>query len=144
MARVIGVAGLAFEARIAAGGYTHAIRSGNGSVLAGSLGSVIAEDCRGLISFGLAGGLSPNLPAGTCIVGSTIVSETIQLNTDRTWSQALLRLIPESIHGAIAGVTTIVAQPEAKRVLHVRTGALAVDNESHVVASIAGANRLRD
>jgi len=75
-------------------------------------------------------------------VGSTIVSETIQLGTDRTWSQALLRLIPDAIYGAIAGATTIVAHPEAKRALHMSTGALAVDSESHVVASFAAARGL--
>ena len=79
LAAIIGVTGLAFEARIAADWYTHAICSGDGSTLAGSLASAIAGDCCGLISFGVAGGLSPDLPAGTCIVGSTIVSETIQL-----------------------------------------------------------------
>jgi uridine phosphorylase len=140
LAAVIGVTGLAFEARIAADCYTHVICSGDGSTLAGSLASAIAGDCCGLISFGIAGGLSPDLPAGTCIVGSTIVSETIRLTTDRNWSQALLRLIPNAIHGAIAGVTTIVAQ--AKRSLHMSTGALAVDNESHVVASVAAARGL--
>ena len=142
LAAIIGVTGLAFEARIAADWYTHAICSGDGSTLAGSLASAIAGDCCGLISFGVAGGLSPDLPAGTCIVGSTIVSETIQLTTDQNWSQALLRLIPDAIHGAIAGVTTIVAHPEAKRSLHMSTGALAVDNESHVVASVAAARGL--
>ena len=129
LAAVIGITGLAFEARIAADCYTHAICSGDGSTLAGSLAAAIAEDCGGLLSFGVAGGLSPDLPTGTCIVGSTIVSETIQFTTDWNWSQALLRLIPHAIYGAIAGVTTIVAHPEAKRSLHVSTGALAVDNE---------------
>jgi adenosylhomocysteine nucleosidase len=142
LAAVIGVAGLAFEAWIATGRYTQAICSGNGSTLARSLASAVAADCRGLISFGIAGGLSPDLPAGTCIVGSMIVSEKIQLTTDQKWSQTLLRLIPNAIHGAIAGVTTIVAHPTAKRALHMSTGALAVDNESHVVATIAAARGL--
>ena len=35
-----------------------------------------------------------------------------------------------------------VAHPEAKRVLHLSTGALAVDNESHLVASVAAAQGL--
>jgi hopanoid-associated phosphorylase len=142
LAAIIGVTGLAIEARIAADRYTHIICGGDGSELAGSLETAIAGDCCGLISFGVAGGLSPNLPAGACIVASTIMSETIQLATDRKWSHALLRLIPDAIHGSIVGVTTIVAQPEAKRSLHMSTGALAVDNESHVVASFAAARRL--
>lgn len=142
MAAIIGVTGLALEARIAADRYIHAICSGDGSALAGSLEFARGADCCGLISFGVAGGLSPDLPTGTCIVGSTIVSETIQFATDREWSQALLRRIPRAINGAIAGVTTIVAHPEAKRSLHMSTSALAVDNESHVVASFAAARGL--
>jgi adenosylhomocysteine nucleosidase len=142
LAAIIGVTGLALEARIAADWYTHAICSGDGSTLARSLEFAIGEDCGGLMSFGVAGGLSPDLPTGTCIVGSTIVSETIQLATDRKWSEALLRRIPDAIYGAIAGVTTIVAHPEAKRSLHMSTSALAVDNESHVVASFAAARGL--
>ena len=139
MAAVIGITGLAFEAQIATDSHTHAICSGDGSTLARSLASAIAGDCRGLISFGIAGGLSPGLRAGTCIVGSTIVTEAIEFSTDRQWSQALLRPIPDAIYGAIAGVTTVAAHPKAKRSLHMRTGALAVDNESQVVASVAAA-----
>ncbi|WLA82335.1 phosphorylase family protein [Bradyrhizobium elkanii] len=142
MAVVIGVTGLAFEARIAADLHTQAICNGDGSTLAESLASAIAGDCCGLISFGVAGGLSPDLPAGACVVASTIISETIQLFTDRDWSQALLRLIPGSIYGPIAGVTTVAMHPEAKRSLHMSTGALAVDNESHVAASVAAARGL--
>ncbi|OKO88645.1 adenosylhopane nucleosidase [Bradyrhizobium sp. NAS80.1] len=142
MAAVIGVTGLAIEARIVADRYTHAICGGDGRTLTESLASAIAGDCCGLMSFGIAGGLSPGLRSGTCIVGSTIVAETIELATDRNWSQALLRLIPDAIHGAISGVPTVAAHPEAKHLLHMSTGALAVDNESHVVASVAAARDL--
>ena len=142
LAAVIGVSGLAFEARIASGVHTRAICSGDGGMLATSLACAIAGDCRGFISFGIAGGLSPSLRTGTCVVGSAIVSERARLITDPHWSQALLQLIPNAVHGAIVGVTTIVAHPEAKRALHVSTGALAVDNESHVVASFAAARGL--
>ena len=139
---MIGVTGLAFEARIAADLHTQAICSGDGTGFAESLASTIAGDCCGLISFGVAGGLSPGLLSGTCIVGSTIVAEAIEFPTDRHWSQALLRLIPDAIHGAIAGMPTVAVYPETKRSLHMSTGALAVDNESHVVASVAAARGL--
>ena len=142
MAAVTGVTGLAFEARIAAGRHTRAICSGDGSMLAASIACAVTEDCRGLISFGIAGGLSPDLRTGTCVVGSTIVSETTQVATDRNWSRALLQLIPDAVHGAIFGAATVVSHPEAKRDLHASTGALAVDNESHVVASVAAARGL--
>ena len=142
MAIVIGVTGLAFEARIATDSCTLAICGGDGRTLPESLARAIAEDCCGLISFGVAGGLAPDIPAGTSIVGSTIISETIELATDREWSQALLQLVPDAICGAIVGTTAVVAHPETKRSLHMSTGALAVDNESHVVASVAAARHL--
>lgn len=143
MVAVVGVAGLAFEARIAAGRHTHVICSGDGGMLATSLACAIAGDCQGLISFGIAGGLSPALGAGTCIVGSTIVAGTTQLVTDRDWSRNLLQAIPRAVYGPIAGISaSVVAHPEAKRALHLSTGALAVDNELHVVASVAAAHGL--
>jgi adenosylhomocysteine nucleosidase len=47
-----------------------------------------------------------------------------------------------AVYGPIAGITSVVAHPAAKRALHLSTGALAVDNESHVVANIAAAHGL--
>ncbi len=117
MAAVTGVTGLAFEARIAAGRHTRVICSGDGAMLAASIAGAVTE-------------------------GSTIVSETTQVATDRNWSRALLQLIPDAVHGAIFGSATVVSHPEAKRDLHASTGALAVDNESHVVASVAAARGL--
>jgi hopanoid-associated phosphorylase len=142
VAMVIVVAGLAFEARIAAGAGTRVICSGDGRALATSLECAIASDCRGLISFGVAGGLSPQLGAGTYVVGSAILSETAQFTTDLDWSRGLLQTIPGSVYGLIAGVSAPIAHPEAKRALHINTGALAVDMESHVVADVAAARGL--
>jgi hypothetical protein len=39
--------------------------------------------------------------------------------------------------GVLAGVPTPVANADAKRALHQKTGAVAVDMESHIVASVA-------
>lgn len=136
MAAVGGVAGLAFEARIASG--REARLGGDGRTLAASVASAIAGDCRGLISFGIAGGLAPGLCPGTCLVGSTIITETVAFATDWNWSRNLLRLIPGAIHGAIVGLSPpVLTRPDAERGLHRRTGALVVDNESHGVARIA-------
>ena len=139
---VIAVAGMAFEARIAGASGAHVISRENEKTLASALAGAIGKDCRGLISFGVAGGLAPHLPAGTCIVGSTILSNAAEFATDGDWSTNLLRTIPGAVHGAIVGVRAPVAEPEAKRVLHARTGAMAVDMESHVVASVATARGL--
>src|SRR5215472_1835815 len=109
---MIVVVGLAFEARIAAGPGIHVICSGDGRNLASSLASAVRGGCGGLVSFGVAGGLHPDLQPGDCIVASAVL-------------------------GVLAGVPAPVATPEAKRLLHQRTGAFAVDMESHIVASVA-------
>ena len=142
MAAVIGVVGLAFEARIAAGRDTRVICSGDGRTLPTALACAIAGNCRGLVSFGVAGGLAPKLHAGTCVVGSVITSGTTRFMTDWNWSRNLLQAIPSAVYGAIVGISAPIAQTEAKRALHVSTGALAVDMESHVVASVAAARAL--
>jgi adenosylhomocysteine nucleosidase len=142
VAAVLGVSGLAFEARIAAGRDTRVICSADGRTLPTALLCAIAGDCRGLVSFGVAGGLAPELHAGTCVVGSVIKSRATRFMTDWNWSRNLLQAIPGAVYGPIVGVSAPIAQHEAKRALHVSTGALAVDMESHVVASIAAARAL--
>ena len=64
------VVGLAFEARIAAGPGIQVVCGGDGSNLTAALTAAIAEarmlfgDCPGIISFGVAGGLAPQLRPG--------------------------------------------------------------------------------
>ena len=139
---VIAVAGMAFEARIAAWAGAPVVCVGNTQKLASVLMSAVGKDCRGLISFGMAGGLSPALKAGTCIVASAIHGEKTRFATDEIWSSNLLKAIPRAVRGEIAGVAAPVVYSEEKRALHAGTGAMAVDTESHVVASVAAARRL--
>jgi len=142
------VVGLAFEARIAAGPGVSVICSGSDGNLAQTLASAFAqardsaEGCRGVVSFGVAGGLAPDLQPGTCIVGSSILSGDDRMMTDRTWSQELLHAIPNAVYGAIAGVAAPVAHPQAKRALYLKTGAVAVDMESHIVARVAADHQM--
>lgn len=140
---MIVVVGLAFEARIAAGPGITVICSGDGRNLAGSLDRAIrAGFCRGLVSFGVAGGLRSDLKSGSCIVASEIVIGENRVPTDRQWSASLLRNMPGAVHGPLVGVDAPVATPQAKCSLHLRTGAAAVDMESHIVARSALAHGL--
>src|SRR5262245_5889420 len=134
---MIVVVGMAFEARIAAGLGVPVICGGDGKNLATSLARAMAAGCGGLISFGVAGGLAPSLKPGSCVIASSILHEGDAQATDARWAQRLTRLIPGSAHGAIVGVSEPIAHSEAKRDLHQRTGALAVDMESHIVARAA-------
>jgi len=139
---MIVVVGLEFEARIAAGFEAQIICSGDGRNLATKLSRAIKEDCRGLVSFGVAGGLAPQLKPGDCVVGSAVLSDSGRVEMDRRWPTSFLQTIPGAICGTLAGVSAPVADPRAKRALHVRTGAVAVDMESHIVAQVAEARGL--
>lgn len=139
---MIVVVGLAFEARIAAGSGLPIICSGDGQNLTPDLKRAIAGGCKGLVSFGVAGGLDPRLKPGTCVVGSAIVTGDVRHQTDLTWSQTLLEAMPGAVHGMLAGVDGPVCTPAGKRALNRETGALAVDTESHMVARAAASHGL--
>jgi hopanoid-associated phosphorylase len=145
---VIIVVGLAFEARIAAGPGVHVICSGDGRNLAAKLTAAIADSrkrvrgCPGIISFGVAGGLAPHLRPGTCVVGSAVLSGTSKMPISAEWSQKLLQAIPDAVSGMLLGVPAPIAHPDEKRALYLRTGAIAVDMESHIVAAVGLAHEL--
>lgn len=134
--------GLGFEARIAAGPDTRVICSGDGTNLAARLDRAIAAGCRGLLSFGVAGGLASGLRPGTCVVASDIVSEAGRLPTDPRWLRNLLHTIPGAFRGVVLGSPVPVVCATAKAALWRQTGAHAVDMESHIVAQAAAAHGL--
>jgi hopanoid-associated phosphorylase len=112
------------------------------SELAASLDQAITGGCRSIISFGVAGGLAPHLRPGNWVVASSIIDAQQSCPTDRSWSKAILKMIPGAEHRPIAGVDYAVAAPEAKRRMHAETGAATVDMESHLVARLASTHGL--
>jgi hopanoid-associated phosphorylase len=141
---LIAVVGLAFEARIAAGPGIRVISRGHDEELAVSLARAFREDARGVVSFGVAGGLSPDLAPGTCVIGSAIVSGTSmnRVSTHDGWSKNLLQAMPAAVCGPLYGSPGPVIHPRAKAALYKMTGAIAVDMESHIVAGVAAAHGL--
>ena len=139
---VIAFVGMAFEARIAAGPGVLVVCRTGGSKLAPIAESAVRHGYRGMISFGVAGGLASHLRAGDWVVASAVrESHTVRV-TDAAWSRRLLGMISGAVHAPILGVDAPVAEPAKKRELHRATGAAAVDMESHVVARVAAAHRL--
>jgi adenosylhomocysteine nucleosidase len=134
---MIVVVGMAFEARIAARLGVPVVCGGDGKHLEESLARAMAAGCNGLISFGVAGGLAPELKPGTCIIGSGVIVDGQERPTDARWSHRLQRIIPDTVYGPLLGVRHPIALARDKRALHQKTGALAVDMESHVVARAA-------
>ena len=136
---VVAVSGLIFEARIAAGPGVMVVCDSRKLRLVAALEAAIGRGCVGVISFGTAGGLAPDLAPGSWIVASAIVSGRGRFPTDPRWSKKILQMLPAATHANIAGVDAPVADTQAKRALHGRTGAAAADMESHMAAGIAAA-----
>jgi adenosylhomocysteine nucleosidase len=142
---VIAATGLAAEARLAArSAHVTAVAGGGDETrLKSLLERSVDEGARGIISFGIAGGLKPDLVSGTCVVGTMVIcGDGHSHPTDTTWTRHLSDHLPGAELGPIAGCRTAIAAPNAKRTLFEATGAIAVDMESHVVARIAGERKL--
>ncbi len=94
---------------------------------------LIAQGVSGLVSFGLAGGLSPLLVAGQVIVPSSVTVEGQVLAADPALADRLGGL---SGHMLLAGHGIVVTAAE-KQVVHVVSAADAIDLESGAVALAA-------
>ena len=127
------------EARIAAGAAVSVIASGgNRSVLENALDNVFEANIGAVLSFGIAGGLAPGLPAGTALVARKIVSEDGEYECDRAWSQRLATALGGAPIVDMAGIDDAVATPADKRALHIATRAAAADMELHIAARFRG------
>lgn len=140
-ARIIAVTSLAWEARIAVGPEISVICS-PGSHLAAALATAVGRGVSGIVSFGIAGGLAPDLRAGDWIVAAAVRTGEQVFPTDRAWTRSLLERLPAAVHADIVGMDATVAEPAGKQSLHARTGAAAVDTESQIAVRIAAAYRV--
>jgi len=141
------VTGLPAEARAAGNGKCEDIRilcCGGSTARAESLArSLVDWGAAGLLSFGTAGGLGPDLPAGTVVLASTIVGPAgDRFEIDGEWAARLdtaLRPVLHTVRAPIAGADSPVAAIPAKAALAKSSGAAAVDMESHALARIGAA-----
>ncbi len=138
-AGIVAVVGLQFEARIIAGPAVRAVVLGSAPR---PLAALLLPTDRGVISFGVCGGLAPGLAPGACVIASSVSDGARAWTTDRAWTKCLERAIPNAIVGPILGVDSPILDVGAKAILHQRHGAVAVDMESHVAALAASAHGL--
>jgi hypothetical protein len=134
--------GLALEAKIAAKQFRAELGALNLTDFSGG-GCAAVSDCRAIVSFGLAGGLSPGLRAGDIVVASCVVGHNGRFATDDVWSGRLLTAMPTAFYAPIIGVESPSGIRAERRELGVRAGALAVDMESHIVGQVASRNLMR-
>src|SRR5580698_5430497 len=136
---VLIVTGLIQEARIASGpGMTVICSSSDPQQLRALLTVFDPTTIRGVISFGVAGGLDPSLKSGDVVVATEVLAGDarwlagLSLNDDLIASMGLGRR--RIVRGRLAGVEQVIAARAGKAALHLETGAAAVDMESHIAA----------
>jgi hopanoid-associated phosphorylase len=139
---VLIVTGLVQEARIAAGpGLTVICSSSDPKQLRELLTVFDPKTIRGVISFGVAGGLDPSLKSGDVVVATEVLAGDtrwlagLALNETMIARAALGRR--RVIRGGLAGVEKVIGASALKAALHLETGAAAVDMESHIAAAYA-------
>lgn len=136
------VTGLVQEARIAAGPGMAVVCSASDPVQLRALLTVFdPKTIRGVVSFGVAGGLDPSLKSGDIVVATEVVAGDarwlagLSLSEQQIASIALGRR--RVVRGGLAGVEEVVAEKAVKIALRLETGAAAVDMESHIAAAYA-------
>jgi adenosylhomocysteine nucleosidase len=141
---VLIVTGLVQEARIAAGpGMIVICSSSDPRQLRALLATLDSSSFRGVISFGVAGGLDPSLRSGDIVVATEVLAGDtrflagLALNDVMIARAALGRR--RVVRGGLAGVEQVVAARACKALLRSETGAAAVDMESHIAAAYATA-----
>lgn len=103
---------------------------------------LIAGGSEGLLSFGIAGALAPDLESGDLIVAHGLCDAAgEQLATDGAWRAALTAAMDENfVHyreGAILGSSRALLTAADKAAAFADSGCLAVDMESAAVAAAA-------
>ena len=144
---VLIVTGLVQEARIAAGpGMAVICSSSDPQQLRALLTVFDPATIRGVISFGVAGGLDPSLRSGDIVVATEVMAGDarwlagLSLSEQQIASIALGRR--RVVRGGLAGVEEVVVGQACKAALRSVTGAAAVDMESHIAAAYAAENDL--
>ena len=140
---VLVACGLALEARIASGSGVRSVAGGvDRRRLASELEHWAASGASAILSFGVAGGLAPDLAAGTCIIARGVHAAAGYRACDAAWTARLAERLPRARVGDVAGSDHPVIDADGKRALHAATSALAVDTESHIAAEVASAHAL--
>jgi adenosylhomocysteine nucleosidase len=139
---VLIVTGLVQEARIAAGpGMTVICSSSDPQQLRALLTVFDPTTIKGVISFGVAGGLDPTLKSGDVVVATEVLAGDARWLAGLTLNEDLIESMGlggrRVVRGRLAGAEEVVAARHVKAALHSETGAAAVDMESHIAADYA-------
>ena len=132
------VTGFEAEARILSSLSPHVACAGGKADRAQMLAAqFIDQGCDAVLSCGIAGGLAPELPPGSVILGRKIRSAQGLLACSDVLCDQLAARLPGISQGVVAASDGIIDSPVMKRSLYRSYGALCVDMESWGVACAA-------
>jgi hypothetical protein len=120
-ASILAVVGLQFEARIVASAGVRPVVLGSAP-----LADAVLPTDRGVISFGICGGLATGLRLGACVIASSVADGSRIWTTDATRVRSLARLIPDAVIGPMLSLDAPILAVEEKARLHKSCGAVAV------------------
>jgi adenosylhomocysteine nucleosidase len=121
--------------------------SGMGCVAAGMAARALVEaGATALVSWGMAGGLDPELEAGAiCLPREVVAPDGMRFPTAASWRDTLMASIASYrpvAPGALLTCMHPITGVAAKQAAHRETGAVAVDMESSAIAEVAAASHV--
>ncbi|HLY44893.1 MAG TPA: hypothetical protein VKQ73_04895 [Stellaceae bacterium] len=141
LAPVLCTSGLAAEARIAREAGFQVIVGAGDPRRTMALVEVAAQRAKCLVSFGVAGGLAPHLRPGDVVISAEVIGDDRRWRPDPHFHSQISSLARDigAIEGPVLGSREILSTEDEKSRAWRRTGALAVDLESAIVARAAEA-----
>lgn len=142
------VTGMAFEARIARGPGVEVVFAARADRLERALERALDRGAAGVLSFGTAGGLAPDLMPGSIVIADAVEGPMGRQSTDGRWTGRIVTALRDALpaarieRGLMAAVAAPVLGERQKAALHRMTSALAVDMESHIAGKQAHARGL--
>jgi len=98
-------------------------------------------DIKGVLSFGIAGGLDPDLACGDLVACTRVRGPGGAYSADLGWATEIAQRCGARL-GMVAGAPAVVGEPARKRALRAATGAMVVDLETEVAAAFAASRGL--
>lgn len=145
------ITGLKFEARIAeqvitkSGHFCLVLSCGMGAPDAEKVVAQAKESgAKGIVSFGVCGGLDPDLPAGSIVLPKVILAPE-EISVDLKWRNGLETLLIKNYDiadGKLLAVEKTINTTQDKSRLREQTGACALDMESGILAQQAARQQL--
>src|SRR5438132_10737992 len=138
---VLCTSGLAAEGRVArAAGFPVIVGAGDHGRTMVLLENA-AREAKCLVSFGVAGGLAPDLRPGHVILSAEVIGDDGRWRPNERFHREVMALARRigAVEGPVLGSRDILATEEDKARAWQETGALAVDLESAIVARAAEA-----